>query len=604
MMAVNKKIKKRGEIILQGLPICVGIAIGKAVIFTPVDEEVTEFNIEEKHIDGEIVRYRNALQRSKQEVQKLKARLERERAWEGVAILDGHLVMLQDPTLTIDVEAQIRSLRKNTEAIVQATVAEYQDRFNKITSKFFKERFKDVQDVSKRIIRHLQDNVHNSLADLPVNSIVFSEELSPSDTAEAQNTRSIAFVTEKGGQTSHTAIMAKAQGIPYVANVQFESIKSVLKDAVIIVDAFAGNVIINPQKSTLDFYIEKKREWEKSKSQGKSNMLPAETIDGYQVSLTANVEVCSELELLHEHGGHGVGLFRSESLLMTEGKFPTEEEQFVVYKQMVESMKGLPIVFRTFDIGGDKFGRFYVSKREDNPFLGCRAIRLMLKEKEEFKAQLKAILRASAFGNLSILFPMISCPSELHSAKACLNEAKEELKQQKICFNDSLKVGCMIEVPSAAMTADFLAKECDFLSIGTNDLVQYCIAVDRGNQAMSYLYSPLHPSVLRMIKLVVNQALLHKIPVTVCGEMAADPRFTELLLGLGIHELSVIPRAIPIIKETIRQLSIVQAVKLADKVLLLSSSAEVHSFLEKSKHRGADFKVQKRLGLEGLEVEA
>lgn len=580
-MGVKKEVTKKSEIVLPGLSICPGIAIGKAIIFTPYDESIPEFVIEDKQVDGEIARYRKALHLSKQEVQALKAYLEKKSAWEGVAILDGHLFMLQDPSLTDDIEEQIRVVRKNTESIVQATVAQYQVRFNKISDSFFQERFKDIQDVSKRIMRHLQDLGQNPLADIPKNSIIFAEDLSPSDTAEAKNTMMVAFVTEKGGHTSHTAIMAKAQGIPYLVNVQFNSIYPSVKDSVVIVDGFLGKVIINPKKATLKRYLEQKREWqEKRTSNQRATMFPAETIEGYPIFISANVEVSSEFDLVHENGGHGVGLFRSETLLMAEGKFPTEEEQFLVYKQIVENMKNLPIVFRTFDIGGDKFGRFYVSKKEDNPFLGCRAIRLMLKEREMFKAQLRAILRASNYGNLSILFPMITCASELVEAKKILEEAKEDLRSQNISFCEKIKIGCMIEVPSAALTADTLAKECDFLSIGTNDLVQYCVAVDRGNQVMSYLYSPLHPSVLRMIKLVVNQARHYKIPVTVCGEMAADPRYTALLLGLGVQELSVIPRAIPIIKEAVRKVSIVSAVKLADQSLACASSDQVQALLD------------------------
>lgn len=582
---MKKKLKQikdpriQNETRIQGLPICAGIAIGRAVLFSFSENDTPEFSLEDQEVEGEIERYRRALQRSKQEVQKLKARLEEESAWDGVAILDTHLHMLQDPSLTVDIEEQIRVFRKNTEAIVKATVSEYQMRFNKISDSFFQERFQDIQDISRRIIRHLQEIGKCSLADLPNNSIVFAEELTPSDTAEARGAKVGAFVTERGGPTSHVAIMAKAQGIPYVANVILASINNTANTGV-IVDGFSGQVIFNPAKSTLDEYRSLQKEWkENTRAVIKECHLPAETLDGYKMMLTANIELFAELDLIHQHGGEGIGLFRSESLLMTEGKFPTEDEQFHIYKRFVENMKGLPLVLRTFDIGGDKFGRFYVEKREDNPFLGCRAIRLMLKEREIFKTQLRAILRASAYGPLSILFPMVSGATELSQVKEFLEEVKRELLQENIPFSHYIGIGCMIEVPSAAMISDFLAKECDFLSIGTNDLVQYSIAVDRGNQAMSYLYTPIHPSVLRMIKMVIVEATRHGTPVTVCGEMAGDPKYTALLLGLGVQELSVIPRGIPVIKKTIRGLKILDCVKLADKALALSTPEEVHTLI-------------------------
>jgi phosphotransferase system enzyme I (PtsI) len=579
-MSEKKKVVRTKELRLKGVPICGGVAIGSPFHFFLPDEKFEEFLIEDKHVEDEIARYRKALQRSRLEVQKLKSRLEQERAWDGVAILDTHLHMLQDPSLTEGIEQQIRVVHKNTEAAVRATVFEYQKRFNKISDSFFQERFKDVQDISRRILRHLQEEAKFSLADLPIDSIVFAEELSPSDAAEARSTFIGAFVTQKGGETSHTAIMAKAQGIPYVANVDLSCVDT-NKKHLTIVDGFKGEVIINPNKTTLNRYQELLRAWRgRTMALCRSVHLPNETKDGHEIKLTANIDSAYDIDLLHQYGGQGVGLFRSESILMSHGEFPSEEEQFHAYKNMVERLKGLPIVLRTFDIGGDKFGRFYVVRREDNPFLGCRAIRLMLKEKEIFKTQLKAMLRASYYGNVKILFPMISGLSELQAAKLLLEESKHELKLRGEKFGNDYKIGCMIEVPSAALIADALARECDFLSLGTNDLTQYCIAVDRGNQALNYLYTPLHPSILRIIKMVVEEGKRCKKPVTVCGEMAGDPRYTSLLLGLGIDELSVIPRSLPLIKEAVRNTNILEARELAKKALLSALPEEVYSLLK------------------------
>jgi phosphotransferase system enzyme I (PtsI) len=317
---------------------------------------------------------------------------------------------------------------------------------------------------------------------------------------------------------------------------------------------------------------------QKLKQAGK---LESETYDGYKILLSANIEMFSELDMLHQFGGSGVGLLRTESIFLTKENFPTEEEQYHVYRRFVEKMDGLPIVVRTFDLGGDKYLRNQQSMHEVNPFLGCRAIRFLLREKEIFKTQLRAILRASAHGDVSIMFPMVSTLSELLEAKDLLNESKQELINCGKAVSEHLPIGCMIEVPSAAIISDLLAKECDFLSIGTNDLVQYSLAVDRSNNALRNLYRPTHPSVIRLIRLVVSEANHQGIPVALCGEVAADPRFTPLLLGLGIHELSVASRYIPVVKHAIRNTSIVAASKLAEKALSLSSATEIEDLINR-----------------------
>ena len=357
---------------------------------------------------------------------------------------------------------------------------------------------------------------------------------------------------------------------------------NVEKDSWVIVDGRTGEIIINPNPETLSKYKQLRdqlhKHLEKLTKQGK---LEAETYDGYRIQLSANIETFTELEMLHELGGSGVGLLRTESAFLAKETFPTEEEQFYIYSHFVEQMKGLPIVIRTFDLGGDKYLRNQQHVHECNPFLGCRAIRFSLKEKEIFKAQLRAILRSSALGDVSIMFPMVSSLSELLEAKALLQESRQELIARGEPMADRLPIGCMIEVPSAAIIADILAKECDFLSIGTNDLVQYALAVDRSNNALRDLYTPTHPSILRLIRFVVSEANHHEIPVTVCGEVAADPRFAPLLLGLGVHELSVASRYLPTIKNAIRNTSIVNASKLAEQALSLSSAAEIEELINR-----------------------
>jgi len=478
---------------------------------------------------------------------------------------------------TEQVENEIYKTRKNAEMALHTLILLCQQKFDALADPFFRERFKDIQDISRRIMSHLRVSVRVSMANIPQNSIVCSRELSASDTAEANMARVEAFVTEHGGATSHAAIMARARGTPYVSSIPFEALIP-HQHSTVIVDGRTGEIILNPSKKTLAQYQE-------IRSQLKSHLhnlsevanLPTETYDGYRVRLSANIERANELELLHQNGGHGVGLFRSEYLFFAKAEFPSEEEQFEIYKNMVQKMKGLPIVIRTFDVGGDK-GMPSQHPQEDNPFLGCRAIRFLLKEHEIFKIQLRAILRASVFGEVSVMFPMVSTLSELIEAKQILREVQQELKRNKQEFK-KVRIGCMIEVPSAAIIADMLAKECDFLSIGTNDLVQYALAVDRSNHAMSSLYTPTHPSVLRLIKLVIHEASQYGIPVSVCGEVAADPRFTPLLLGLGINELSVATRYIPAVKHAIRSTSIVAATRLAEKALTLRTAYEIQDLL-------------------------
>ncbi len=572
-------MKIQGEVNLKGTPICAGIAIGRPFFFTFIDDVIPDFIIGVDGVDEEILRFRKALKRSRQDIKRLQKQLEVEGALEGAAVLDTHLQMMQDPALTTEIELKIRETRKNTETIFQAVIFDYEKKFNKISDKFFRERFKDIQDIYRRIMGHLRESMRISLADIPQNSIVFAHDLAPSDTAEAKLGCVNAFITEVGGETSHAAIVAKAKGIPFVASVDFESVGS-FRGRYVIVDGRTGDIIINPTQQTLTKYRDlQKQLQEQVHDLEEDGTLKAETIDGYSVKLSANVEITNDLDCLHEYNSSGVGLFRSEFMCVAEDAFPSEEEQFEAYRVLVENMRGLPVVIRTFDIGGDKFREFQKTRSETNPFLGCRAIRFLLKEPDIFKVQLRAILRASNYGPVHILFPMISGLPELLEAKKLVKETRQELFSKGIIVSENIKIGCMIEVPSAAITCDLLARESDFLSIGTNDLVQYSLAVDRGNQEMSYLYAPTHPSVLRLIKMVVSEGCRNHIPVSICGEIAADPRYTSLLLGLGVRELSVASRFIPVVKNAIRNTSIVDSCQLAEKVLRMSTAKEIEDLL-------------------------
>ena len=570
-----------GELYLQGYPICPGIAIGRPFFFTVAEENIPEFSVPHDQIDHEIDRYYSALSNSRKDLLSLQNRLHKEGVSEAAAILGSHLEIMRDPLMTVEMEEAIRRRGKNTEYVFKSVLGEYESKFNKIPDEFFRERLKDFRDISRRIIGHLRKHERCTLAQLNLRSIVFAHELSPSDTAEANTDVIEAFVTRSGAETSHVAIMARAKGIPFVSNVDFPDLTVALPPRV-IVDGCTGEVIINPSKETIKHYREEQKKMRiRAKGLQKRGTYETETYDGYKTRLTANIETFNELDTLHQYGGDGVGLFRSEYLFIARDSFPSEDEQFLVYRSIVEKVDGDASVIRTFDIGGDKFGNFHINRYEKNPYLGCRAIRLMLKERPLFQTQIRAILRASAFGELSILFPMISSVSELREAKVIIEEAKSELLKKGVPFSRNIPIGCMIEVPSAAITADIIVQECDFLSIGTNDLVQYALAVDRGNPAMSYLYTPSDPSIIRMIKMVVDVAARADKPVSVCGEIAADPRFTPLLLGLGVHELSVATPALPEIKNLIRHLSIIEAQEISIEVLACSTAAEVDTVLDR-----------------------
>lgn len=563
------------EIRLRGTPICWGVAIGVPYIYRPIQEALPNFTVRTDQVEGEIERYRGAIRESEKELKKLKGKLEEEGASEGAAILDSHLEMMKDPSLTAEVEEEIRSTKRNTEQVFQKAITEYTNKFERIEDPFFKERVGDLHDVAHRILKRLHSTRNHSLLDVPKHAIIFAEQLTPSEAAEAQSPRIGAFVTRTGGETAHAAIIAKAKGIPYVSRIDYDQVERHI-DKPLIVDGRTGEVILNPSPETLEHYQLLKKELDGQDAEFKQlGLYAAETVDGYQVSLSANAEMAHEVELIEQYGGDGIGLFRSEYICLSKDEFPTEEDQYQQYKHVVETLKDRACVIRTFDIGGDKFRHLTGVKDEENPFLGCRAIRFMLKENETFCAQLRAILRASAHGDVRILFPMISGLPELLEAKQYLEQAKEELRVKNIPFDEGIRIGCMIEVPSAAITADILAKECDFFSIGTNDLVQYSVAVDRDNHGLSYLYTPAHPAILRLIRTVVREGARQGIKVSICGEMAADPHYTALLLGLGVQELSVSARYLPLIKNAIRSTSVTKATRLATHVLDLRTPEEV-----------------------------
>jgi phosphotransferase system enzyme I (PtsI) len=577
------------EVILRGIPISKGIGIGFPIFFASAEDQVPEIAIPKKEIEGEIDRYRRALELSRKDVELLQRLSLNEGPPEIVSILGTHLEMMQDPLLTSVIEERIRDMQRNTESIFHRIVEEYKARFSTLQDHYFQERVRDIIDVSRRILGHLRPLEQIKMGEVPHNSIIMTHELVPSETVEANASLVSAFVTAVGGITSHAAIIARAKGIPYVANVDIKHLKKVEVHS-LIVDGSQGIVILNPTRQTLKKYQELQRSHQMSYKMLKSSShLKGETIDGYEVRIFANLENPKEIDQLLKAGACGIGLFRSEYLFLARKAFPSEEEQFGIYKRMVKSLKGRPLVVRVFDVGGDKKvempatspdAKYFNSiGPELNPALGCRAIRFLLRYPEILHAQLRAIIRASYFGEIHVLIPMVSDISEVRIVRQKVLEIQAELKQKGIKTAKNIPIGCMIEVPSTAIMSDALADEVDFVSIGTNDLVQYVLAADRSNSHTADLYFSTHPSILRLIRMVVASANRARKPVILCGECAADPAMIPLLIGLGIREFSVAARHIPLVKHTIRKWRILEACRLAEGALEYPSAQELKQYL-------------------------
>ena len=496
-------------------------------------------------------------------------------------IFDAHLLVLEDRMLIEDVISQMKSEKLNAAYIFQNVLKKYVQVFLKIEDEYLKERVSDINDVGRRILRNLLGKTAKRFEDLQEKVILVAHDLSPSDTAAMHKKNVLAFVTDVGGKTSHTAIMAKSMEIPAVVGLE-KGILSIKTGDILIVNGSTGLVLVNPDQDALDNY-------QKEETAFKDITLrfvllkdePAVTLDNRLVHVAANIELPDEIPSILEHGAEGIGLYRTEFFYMNRTDIPSEEEHYQAYKFVAQAVKDNPVIVRTLDLGGDKFLSHLEIPREMSPFLGWRAIRFCLARPDMFKIQLRAILRASVHGNLKLMYPMISGIEELRKANILLEECRKELKEKGLAFNDSMEVGAMIEVPSAAMTADIIAKEVDFFSIGTNDLIQYSIAVDRSNEKVAYLYEPAHPGVLRLIKNIIDVGHRAGIWVGMCGEMAGDPLFTLILLGLGLDEFSMPSIMIPEIKHIIRSVNMAQAKQIAEEAVSLPTASEVESFVNR-----------------------
>ncbi|MFH0771377.1 MAG: phosphoenolpyruvate--protein phosphotransferase [Candidatus Omnitrophota bacterium] len=563
---------------LKGIAASPGVAIGKVFILDSEIFSVFKRMISESDIPKEISRFEDALIKTREEILRIQENISGQLGVKHAEIFNAHLLVLEDRTLIEEVITRLKTELSCVEYIFDRVLKKYIDVFLKIEDEYLKERVADIRDVGKRVLRQLLGKKKETLANLTEEVIVIAPDLSPSDTASLHKKNVIAFATDIGGKTSHTAIMAKALEIPATVGLK-DITRNVKNGDIVIVDGSEGLVIVNPDEDTIARYRQEKISiQERDLFLFKLRDLPCVTTDGRKIELSANIEIPDEIPSIRAHGASGIGLYRTEFLYLNRADFPGEEEQYAAYRNVAEQTAPDQVIIRTLDLGGDKFLSQMTVPKEMNPFLGWRAIRFCLAQPDIFKIQLRAILRASAHGKLKIMYPMISGIEELRAANKILSEVKEELREKRVSFDEGMQIGAMIEVPSAALTADILAREVDFFSIGTNDLIQYSLAVDRVNEKIAYLYEPLHPAVLRLIKNVIYTGHKANIWVGMCGEMAGEPAFALLLLGLGLDEFSTSPVNVPRVKQVIRSVEFKTAQRVSEEALSLLTGGEVEEF--------------------------
>jgi len=573
--------KEKGHLtkgLLQGIPVSEGIAIGKVWLLKSTWDEVREYNISKSGLEKELERYRNACADVEKQLIECQKRVRDEIGHDEAEIFDAHLAILGDPVITEDVPARIAEKKINAESVLKQSIEKFTRKFNSLENEFFRSRIDDIRDVGERILRTLLRNDKEKL-DIFKDAVLVSHTLSPSDTARVSNKNILGFVTEIGGATSHASILARSLGLPAVVGVDKITRKASTGDT-IVVDGNSGIVFLNPHERVLKGYRKRKKQfdiyWQRL---SKDIELPSKTADNEYVKLQANISMTADLSLAVRYRAEGIGLFRTELPFLIAGRLLDEEEQFTIYKTIVDAMKGQDVTIRTLDLGGDKFLPFQSVEKEINPFMGWRSIRISLQEQDVFKVQLRAILRASHFGNVKILFPMISSFEETEEAISILAEVQEELEKSGIPFNKNIKKGIMIEVPSAAIMVEKFLDHFDFISIGTNDLIQYTLAVDRNNEKVAQFYQPLNPSVLYLVEQSIRKAREKGKEVSVCGEMAGNPLYTPMLIGFGLRQFSMSPLMLPEVKERIIYLKVEECEDLARQISDFHTVGEIEKAL-------------------------
>lgn len=567
------------ELVLQGIAASPGVVHGQAFVYLQNELDVPCYTVASTDLDSEVERFEQAILATRGQITEVRNKIA-ESLGEGEArIFDAHLMVLEDSALIDEVVAEVRSSQQNVEHCYNNVAQRYISFFSSMDDDYLKERVTDIQDVSRRLLHNLVGVKKLDLGHLEHPSIIVSQDLTPSDTADIDRHKLQAFITDQGGKTSHSVIMARSLRIPAVVGMHDVSQRIRTGDQV-LVDGYDGVVVINPSEDRLFQYGQLASERLKLDKIFKSVLRePSESLDGQPIGLMANIEGAQEMEVAQEMGADGVGLFRTEGVFLRHRGYPSEDTQYEEYAAVVQAAGNSPVIIRTLDIGGDKtIGN--PEQEEDSSFMGFRAIRFCLENPTIFKTQLRAILRASASGTVKLMYPMISGLHELRRANEFLDEVKAELRAEGSAFDEGIEVGAMIEIPSAAMIIDLLAPEVDFFSIGTNDLIQYLMAVDRLNDQVAHLYEPAHPAVLRTLKAIINSCNAVNVPVGVCGEIAGDPIYASLLLGMGANSLSLTASLLPEVKYFIRKMHTEQAQALVEEVLQINDPIEVVGRLE------------------------
>lgn len=566
------------ERILKGIAVSKGICQGEVYIYETKEVRIVQTPIPLRYLETEVERFTKALKKTEIELSNIKERINAEIGVDFAQFLDAQILMLKDREIIDSVSKRVKEEKTNAEYIYHKVLEEYAKKLGASRDQYLRERVADIWDVGTRVLRNLLGMTHSSVVDVPQGSVLVAHDISPSDAALIDPTSVLGIAIEVGGRTSHTAITARALEIPAVVGV--ENLLGKIKNGErVILDGNRGILIKSPTPGRVQFYRgEIKKEIEYQKMLSPFCELPAKTRDGRQLDISANIEFFVEYAHAKRAGAMGIGLFRTEFLYLTRRGNPSEEEQFRVYDELAKKMKPDPVIIRTYDLGGDKIFSDY---HEANPFLGWRAIRVSLDDFDFFKIQMRAILRASVNRNIRVMYPMISTYEEIKKANAYFKEVTEELRKEKVDFDDHLQVGIMVETPSAAIMSTQLAAHVDFFSIGSNDLTQYVLAVDRGNERVSHLFDHFHPAVLRLIKQVIDAGHKSHIWVGLCGELAADPLAIPLLIGLGIDELSMSPVGIPKAKMVLRALTVPECEKIAEKALNFRCASEVQKFLSR-----------------------
>ncbi len=566
---------------LQGTGVCPGVIMGTAFVIKHDEPQIVERDIGSDEIDHQISMFEEALIETRRQIRDVQANLGKQVGVRDARLLDAHLMVLDDRAFVEEVITRVRTEKRNIEWVVSEVSEQYVKALSAVQDDYLRERVADIKDVARRIIRNLTGEKSVSLDEMTGKRIVIAHDLAPSETASAPKGMVLGFATELGSPTSHTALMARALEIPAIVGLHNVTGVVMTGDEVLI-DGNRGILVLKPTEQELEEYG-RVAATRRHIVEGFSNLKdqPAETTDGKRIVLSANAENIDEIDSIISYGANGIGLFRTEYLCMSGNCDVSEAAQTRIYSEVARRLAPAPVIIRTMDIGGDKYLENDGAEREPNPFLGCRSIRLSLRYPDIFKEQLRAILRASAEGNVRLMYPMISSEAELDQANALLEECKNELRQQQVKFDADIQTGIMIEIPGAALIAGRLAKKVSFFSIGTNDLIQYTLAVDRVNDSVAYLYDPTHPGVLELIRLTIKAAHDNKIWCGVCGEMGANPLMVPILIGMGIDELSVAPSVVPLIKDVVRKLSLKDAEALAHAVACAESSAEAGKLCRK-----------------------